>query len=331
MHVVIAHNAPTPSRYADLGEQAAVDGVLESVAAVASALRLAEHRVDTMALTPSLECAVATVLAERADVVFNLFEGFDGQPASEWRFAQALERAVPCTGASSATLRLCLDKGAAKERFERAGIPTAPWQVLSSAEADRCSLHLPVIVKPLSEDASHGLSDASIVTNKAALAERIARVEHYYAGPALVEEFLPGREFNVAVLGSHSPRVLPPSEMVYASGAGAPRILSFASKWDEHHPDYAAISVRCPAEADADTMAEIAGLALCTHAAVGSPAYLRVDLRQDTEGRLSVIEANPNPDIAPSAGFALQARAGGLSYEQMVSAIVAQVVGGVRG
>ncbi len=329
MNVLIAHNAPTPSRYTTLGEQAAVEGVLESAEAVAHALRAAGHRVETLALTPPLEAAVATVLSSRPDVVFNLFEGFEGQPKTEWRFARAVESALPCTGASSATLRLCLDKGAAKERFAQAGIPTARWQVLSAGDAARCTLALPVIVKPLNEDASHGLSEASIVTERAALTERIGWVEAHYGSPALVEEFLPGREFNLAVLGTCAPRVLPPTEMVYAGGPRSPRILTFAAKWDEHHPDFAAIGVRCPAEVDADLLAEVRGLALSVHETVGAPAYLRVDLRQDAEGRLCVIEANPNPDIAPSAGFALQATAGGLSYADLVGAILANARVGV--
>ena len=323
MHIALVYNAPLPSRYHALGEGEAVTGVLEAVEAVRVALCSWGHTVALVGLRPPLHLAADTLSRLRADLVFNLFEGFEGRPETEGEMAKALALlGRPCTGASAETLALSLDKGKTKGALKAHGVPTPPWALLHSNETAHCVLEYPLIVKPSREDASHGLSDHSVVGDPEALARQVRWVEKHYGRPVLVERFLPGREFNATVLGGPTPRVLPPSEFVYAEATPGPQIMTYAAKWRPEDPSYRAVTIRCPAQVSQALAQEIQALALAAHQAVGAPPYARVDLRCDSMGRPYVLEVKPNPDLSPGAGVALQARVAGLEYKDLIKAII---------
>ena len=150
MRIALLYNEPLPSRYDSLGENVAVSSVLESVAAVKEVLQSAGHQVTLHGLRPPLADATARVRGLKADLVFNLFEGFDGRPETEIRLARELELAgVPFTGSSSAVLGQCQDKARTKELLAQCGIPTAEYQLLDSTSLGDLRVTLPVIVKPL--------------------------------------------------------------------------------------------------------------------------------------------------------------------------------------
>ncbi|MCI0438375.1 MAG: hypothetical protein L0177_04505 [Chloroflexi bacterium] len=327
MRIVLLYNAPQQSRYDTLGEGAAVSGVMDSVQAIGEALTARGHAVSLLGLEPPMSRAIISVSDIDADVVFNLFEGFQGRPDTEAAVAEVLEaRNRPFTGASSATLALCLDKSRAKRRLMERGVPTASFQLLDSENIQQFSLGFPVIVKPLGEDASHGITQASVVSDAEALKKQVAFVQENYGKPALVETFLTGREFNVSVLGGATPRVLPPSEIVYSEDMPGPKILSYAAKWEPEAPVYKASTPVCPAPVSEEVRREIERLALAVHEAVGSPPYARADLRADSSGNLYVLEANPNPDLCPGMGMALQASVGGMEYSDLIEAILGMAV-----
>ncbi|MSQ41064.1 MAG: ATP-grasp domain-containing protein [Dehalococcoidia bacterium] len=323
MHIALVYNAPLPSRYHALGEGEAVAGVMEAVEAVRGALCSWGHTVALVGLRPPLRHAVDSLSRLRADLVFNLFEGFDGLPETEGEIAKALGLlGYPFTGASAATLALSLDKGRTKRALEAQGVPTPPWKLLSSDEVTLCVLEYPVIVKPSKEDASHGLTAQSVVGDPQALARQVRWLEEKYGGPALVERFLPGREFSATVLGGPTSRVLAPAEVVYAEATPGPKIMTYAAKWLPEAPAYRAVTIQCPAQTPPALAQEVQSLALAAHRAVGAPPYARVDLRCDDVGSLYVLEINPNPDLSPEAGVALQARVAGLEYKDLIKAIV---------
>jgi D-alanine-D-alanine ligase len=137
-----------------------------------------------------------------------------------------------------------------------------------------------------------------------------------------VEEFVDGREFNITVLGTNEPKAMPVSEIVYSLPPETPRILSFSAKWDPQSIYFERTKAVCPAEIDLELREHIVQTALLTFRLLGSRGYARVDFRLDTEGHLKVIEINPNPDISPDAGAALQARAAGMTYNQFIEQIV---------
>jgi D-alanine-D-alanine ligase len=283
----------------------------------------AGHTVAVHGLVPPLSTAQSVLGQLQADLVFNLFEGFDGQPETEWMLARGLEsRGFTFTGASSNVLALCQDKGKTKRLLVSRGLPTPDYQLLCSERLEDFHLSLPVIVKPTREDASHGLSCLSVVQNLNALEQQVISIQRQYGGPVLVESFIPGREFNIGVLGGPAPRALPVSEIVYSPHLLAPRILTFAAKWSPEDPAYQSSLPQCPAQVAINLQRKLEQLALAAYVAVGSPPYARVDLRCDEQEQPYILEVNPNPDLSPEAGLALQARAAGLSYREVINTIV---------
>lgn len=323
MRITLVYNEPAPSHYYAKGEDLAVTSVMDSVKAVEASLTARGHTVDRLGLKPPWEQVVAALRQVEADLVFNLFEGFDGRSETEWMLVRELEALeLTFTGASSEALALCLNKAHAKERLAREGVATAQYQLLDSGIVAGFNLPFPVIVKPVKEDASHGLTSRSVVYDAQALAEQVRYVEAEYGAPVLVEQFLPGREFTVSILGGRHPRVFPPSEMQYAPDMPGPAILSYAAKWSPNDPAYQATALVCGAELPEDLVREICEVALAGYRAVVSPAYARVDLRGDAQGTLHVLEINPNPDLWPDAGMGLQTKADGVDYGDLVQMIV---------
>lgn len=321
--VAIIYNQPGPCRYSAIGEEKAMLGVLDEVAAVHKALVKLGYPVTLVPLLTPLEQARAKLETLEADLVFNLFEGFDGAPETEALVADVLsEQGIPYTGCPGIALALSLDKAKTKALLKASGIDTPSYQVLSSQTLSMFQLGYPCIVKPCGEDASHGLSEKSVVNNFASLKERVTLVNTFFGGKALVEEFVEGRELNATVLGSRELTVLPISEIVYSLPPPMPRVLTFAAKWEPDSVYFQCTKAVCPAKIEEDEIQRIAKTAKAVFRLVGCRGYARVDMRLDTKGRLHVLEVNPNPDISPDSGAARQAEAAGMTYEQFIEQIV---------
>jgi D-alanine-D-alanine ligase len=317
--VTIVYNEPLPSRYDAAGEAKAVTGVLDAVAAVHQALLETGCQVNRVPLAPPFKSTTGKLGSLDTDLVFNLFEGFCGQPGTEALVAEYLEGSgMPFTGCPAAALGLCLDKAKVKVLLQAAGVPTPDFQLLNPETLHTFQLGYPCIVKPRCEDASHGINESSVASDSTSLLRQVKLVSGSY-GNALVEEFIDGREFNATVLGG---MVLPVSEIVYSLPKDMPEILTFAAKWEEDSPYYRGTRVVCPAEITAEEQAGISKLALAAFRLLDCRGYARVDMRMDRGGRLNVIEVNPNPDISPDAGAARQARADGMSYTGFIDEIV---------
>ncbi len=322
MKVAITYNSPVPSRYHEMGEQKAVLGVLDEVIGVENALAELGRTCFRVPLEPPLEQAKKRLAGIKADLVFNLFEGFDGAPETEAAIAGYLaELKLPFTGCPTAALALALDKAKTKETLLGAGIRTPGYAVMTPAGPGDFKLTFPCIVKPVGEDASHGLSEESVVSDLAALARQVERVSRLFGGRALVEEFIDGREFNATVLGGRELDVLPIAEIVYTTPPGKPRILTFGSKWEEGDTYFHSTNARCPAEVDDGLRGEIVQTTQTAFRLVVRRGYARIDMRLDGAGRVNVLEVNPNPDISPSAGAARQARAAGMTYPDFIARI----------
>jgi D-alanine-D-alanine ligase len=318
--VAVVYNEPVKSRYDQRGERAAVSGVLEAVAAVEDALLKLGYGVVRVSLVPPLLRARERLAVLRADLVFNLFEGFAGHPETEADIAEMLAALkVPFTGCPAAALKLALDKARTKALLKGAGIKTPDFQLLRPETLSSFRMSYPCIVKPRREDASHGLSAQNVVSDFVSLEKQVTAVSHYYGGQALVEHFIEGREFNATVLGG---TVLPVSEIDYSLPEGTPRLLTFDAKWQPDSEYFKGTRVVCPARIEESEREEIARTALTVFGLLGCRGYARVDMRRDGAGRLNVIEANPNPDISPGSGAVRQAEAAGLTYPQFIARIV---------
>lgn len=327
MKIAIVFNEPKPDRYDELGEGIAVASVLEEVNPVCRALRKLGHSTIKVPLSPPLEQVKNTIKALEADLVFNLFEGFDGLPETEAAVASILEESgIPYTGNPPSALALGLDKARAKQILQSGGIRTPRYQVLRPDDINLFDLNYPCIVKPAREDASHGLSEESVVNDFEQLRIQVQRVSLAFRGDALVEEFLEGREFNATVIGNGHPIVLPIAEMIYYLPPDLPRLLTFAAKWYKETPYYKGTKAKCPAHISDEAIGLISNTAASAFSLIGCRGYARVDMRLDDDGIPNVLEINPNPDISPGYGVARQARAAGIAYDQFIEQILAMAL-----
>jgi len=321
--IAIIYNAPSPDLYTDPVEKKASLAILDGVEAIHQALIESGYHTVRLPLLPPLDSAKESLKGLDADLVFNLFEGFDGYPETEAAVVNFLsELGLNYTGCTGSALSLGLDKAKTKSRLEAIGIDTPRYQLLGTKTISLFHLNYPCMVKPCAEDGSNGISQESVVNDFASLEKQVTALDRRFGRRALVEEFVDGREFNITVLGTSEPKALPVSEIVYSLPPDIPRILSFAAKWDPQSIYFKHTKAVCPAEIDNELRERIAKTALLAFRLLGSRGYARVDFRLNAEEQLKVIEVNPNPDISPDAGAALQAQAAGITYNQFIERIV---------
>jgi len=321
--IAIIYNAPNPDLYSTTVEKKASLAILDGVEAIHQALTESGYPVARLPLLPPLESAKESLKGLETDLVFNLFEGFDGCPETEATVANFLsELGLTYTGCSGSALSLGLDKVKTKARLSAIGIDTPRYQLLGPSTLSLFHLDYPCIVKPYAEDGSNGISEESVVHDLASLGKQVTTISQNFGRRALVEEFVDGREFNITVLGTNAPKALPPSEIVYSLPSEIPRILTFSAKWDPQSIYFEHTKAVCPAEIDIELRERITQAALLVFRLLDSHGYARIDFRLDAEEQLKVIELNPNPDISPDAGAALQAQAAGMTYNQFIEQIV---------
>jgi D-alanine-D-alanine ligase len=321
--IAIIYNQPEQDRYSTMGEQKAVLGVLVEVKAVHDGLNKLGYSVERVALSPPLEQVRAKLQDLKADVVFNLFEGFAGSPETEAAVASMLaECGFAFTGCPTEALALALDKPKSKEILQLNGLATPRFQVLNPETTRDFQLKLPCIVKPAGEDASHGITSLSVVRDLEALETQVTRVSQSYNSRALVEEYVDGREFNVTVMGNENPIVLPISEIVYKLPEGLPRILTFEAKWEPQSVYFKGSAPVCPAAIGERLREGISSSAARAFSLLGCRGYARVDFRVGADDIPQIIEVNPNPDLSPGYGAAMQAKTAGMSYAKLVDRIV---------
>ena len=304
-------------------------GVLEESQIIAEAIRQDGHDVLVFSVDDDIHRLITFLDTENPDLVFNLCEAVLGKASLEMAIAGIYELYdVPYTGSQAIALGISLNKGLAKAIFKANDIPTPAFAIVDEEEFIPSDLNLayPVIVKPLREDASIGIDNNSICSDEASLEKRIAFIHKEFKQPALVEEYIDGREINVAVLANENGvfETLPISEIMFDTmPEGNPRIVSYEAKWVEESPLYQTTIPKCPAELDAVTAERAKMLALQSASVVGLSDYGRIDMRlRETDNALFVLEANPNPDISRDAGFMRAASVKGLSHTETINAIV---------
>jgi D-alanine-D-alanine ligase len=286
---------------------------------VYEALKSAGYWVTLLPLGKNLFEFFERIKREEIDVVINLCEGYLNQSRFEPSIAAVYEMLdLPFTGNDSLALAICQDKFKTKAILRALGLPTPHGQLVSSPE-EKINLPFPLIVKPACEDASVGINLNSVVDNEEALRLRIEEIVKKYQQPALVEEFIDGREFNVALLGIEGQGVqaLPVSEIDFSSlPENTPRICCYEAKWFEDHELYQATPPVCPARINDRLRRKLQSLAVAAFKAMGCRDYARVDLRLSSRGEPYILEVNPNPDISLNAGYARALRAASLPYHK---------------
>ena len=291
----------------------------ETIAALRGALESLGHEVVELEARPELMSALPNA---KLDLVFNIAEGFRGRNREAQIPAMLELFGVPYTGSDPATLAVTLDKGLAKRLIRQAGLNTPDFAVLTRADAPLPdTFTFPLLVKPNAEGSSKGIGRTSVVHDEAGLRAQVKALLAAGTPSVLVEAFLPGREFTVALLGDHdAPRLLPPMEIVFSPEAGPTPVYSFEHKLETDR----SVHYQVPAEVSDELLAAIQEAALGAFLALGCRDVARIDLRLDAAGAVHFIECNPLPGITPGySDLCKIASAEGLSYPDLIAAIIA--------
>ncbi len=270
--------------------------------------------------------AYARLQALRPDLVFNISEGFGGDHRESHAAVLCEILGLACTGSDALTLGLCLDKARAKEIMAAHGIPTPAFRIVAGADSRRAlsTCPLPAVVKPLREGSSIGIRNDSLVTRRRDLARRVRAVLRAYRQPALVEAFLPGREFTVGALGNAPEyELLPIAEINHrALPTDANPIYGYEAKWLWDDPAHPLPLLVCPARIPSSLATAIRRLVRRSLHAFRVRDWCRVDLRLDAAGRPQLLELNPLPGILPdpreNSALPAAARAAGYSYDRLI-------------
>ncbi len=255
-------------------------------------------------------------------IIFNWCEGLPGLEHSEWLVAKRLEMlGFTFTGADSETLALAQDKFRVKVLLDQAGIPTPAWRIYHDAEP--CAWdRFPAIVKPMNEHCSAGITPDSVVLNPLDLENRVQFILETYNQPAMVEDFIDGREFHVSVWGNEKLTVLPAAEMDFSFFTDIKdRLCTYDSKFIPGSDHYEKIETLLPAPlSDEETLA-LEKVCCDAYRTLGCRDYARMDIRL-RDNVFYVLDVNPNADISSEASMACAAEIAGVSYAQMGSLFV---------
>lgn len=301
---------------------------------VARALLQKGHQVRLFGFRDNLDQLTAGLRAEPADVVFNLSERFRGQSALDYTVGAVLDMLnMPFTGASSEGLILARDKALTKKVLAYDGIRIPHFMVCRhGAKVQRPSdLRFPLIVKPLDEDASVGIAQASVVRDDDALKERVAFIHEKFDTDAIVEEFIAGRELYIGVMGNDPPVPLPPIEMVFSNDSTVEsRIATFKAKWSVKYREGRGIQNEIAKNLSDEVRQRLAEVAVRAYQAAGLRDYGRIDVRLAHDDAIYVVEANPNPYLADGEDLAWAAEEGGHLYPDFIEKIAEMALARAR-
>jgi D-alanine-D-alanine ligase len=295
----------------------------EDVSDVYEALKEAGHAPIYLRIDGSRESLVELAQSE-TDLIFNLVESFGGDDSNDFRVAGLLELlGRRFTGAGSQGLYLAQDKALAKKIFAFHGIHTPYFATVFRGRLDHAhDIHFPVIVKPQREDGSIGIHFGAVCSTIKELMERIDYIHAEFDSPALIEEYIEGRELYVGVLGNEKPEALPVVELDLSKlPKGTPKIAGAEVKWEEDTEAYKTTKPFFPDDLDEETTQRVQATAVQAYQALQLRDYGRIDFRLAPDGTLHVLEVNPNPYLLPSAELAMSAKQAGRSYRELISEI----------
>ncbi len=280
------------------------------------------HEVVDLEATPELPALLANT---PVDIVFNIAEGFRGRNR-EAQVPALLELLdIPYTGSDPATLSLALDKALAKKIVRQAGIPTPNFQLMTTGKErlDKQFEKWPLMVKPVAEGSSKGVLKKSVCNTEAELREVVREMVTKYQQPALVEEFIGGREFTVGLLGERRPKVLAPMEIVFLDKTDKTPIYKFEDKLEENDR----IKYEVPAKLDAKQLDTLKSAARVAFMALGARDVARLDFRMDDKGRFYFLECNPLPGLTPGwSDLVLIAQGEGMDYRTLIGEILSGAI-----
>lgn len=255
-------------------------------------------------------------------IVFNWSEGIPGKPNSYAMVAEILENmGFVFTGANSQALQFSQDKRQVKKRLDNYQIPTPVWQIYETVHSNGWK-HYPAIVKPALEHCSYGITPEALVWSMDELKQRVQFVLDTFNQPALVEEFIDGREFHVTVIGNGQLKALPAAEMDFSAfSRPEQRLCSYDAKFEPTSNAYNLIELKLPAPLSAEQQKNLEAVSLAAYMGTDCRDYARLDIRMRDE-TFYVLDVNPNADFSPDTSTALAAEIVGISYPQLGSLMV---------
>ena len=295
----------------------------EDVQEVYEALKKTGHSPIYMRLDGTRESMLELAQSE-SDLIFNLVESFGGDDSQDTNVAGYLELlGRRFTGAGSSGLFLAQDKALAKKIFTFHGIHTPYFTTVYRGRLEHShDIEFPVIVKPAREDGSIGIHFGAVCGSIKELMERIDYIHAEFDTPALIEEFIEGRELYVGVLGNGKPEALPVVELDLSKlPEGTPKIAGAEVKWEEDTEAYKQTKPFFPDDLSDEVVTKLQDTAIQAFQALQLRDYGRIDFRLATDGTVHVLEVNPNPYLLPTAEFSMAAKKSGRSYADLIGEI----------
>ena len=322
--LVLVHKHLVPPDHASASEAEQAEWKTEYD--VVTALQKLGHEVKPLGLQDDLSVARRAIQDWEPDIIFNLLEAFDNIVMFDHNIVSFLEMLrMPYTGSNARGLMLARDKSLSKKLMAYHRIPMPEFAVIRRGQTVRISKRLPfpLIVKSLTEEASLGISQASVVDSDEKLKERVEFIHEHIGTDALVEQFIEGRELYVGVMGNQRLRVFPIWEMQFTKMPnGVHHIATERVKWSVKYQEKHGIQTSELKDVPEDHCQRIQHLCRRVYRALELSGYARIDLRMDKDGKAYVLEANPNPQIARGEDFAESAKRAGLSYEALLQRII---------
>jgi len=326
MKIGITYNAK-PLTFSAKEDSSAEYDDISTISAIEKSIQSAGY--ETVLIEANKEFPVR-LMQEKLDFVFNIAEGLHGESRESHVPAMLEHFGIPYSGSGTRVLAITLHKANTKQVLEYHEIPSPKFQIVQNRnyELDR-ELQFPMIVKPNNEGSSRGITNESLVDNPTDLRKRVLRILRNYQQPALIEEYLEGREFTVSLLGNHPHvRVLPIVEIDFSDlPPGIHHMDSYEVKWHYDSPENPVVKVICPAKFDDPCLEKkIKETAKRTYHALDCLDFCRIDMRLDQNNVPNVIEVNAIPGLIPdpeeNSRFPKACYAAGMSYEEMILAIL---------
>jgi len=275
--------------------------------------------------------ALSKLHASRPDIVFNIAEGLRGECRESQIPVLCEMLGLPYTGSGPLTQAITLDKARTKEILSFYRIPNPEFQIFKDpASPLREGLSFPIIVKPIAEGSSKGITNDCLVRNEAELRAKLRHLLLAYKQPVIAEEFLEGREFTAALIGNGSPEVLPIVEVCFDDVPdGMNKFDSYEMKWIYDDPSsgkHIENMVKCPAEISRELESRIKKVCLDAYHALGCRDFCRMDVRLDSKGEPNILEVNTLPGLIPdpreNSRFPKSCYAAGMTYGQIIGRIL---------
>jgi D-alanine-D-alanine ligase len=315
---------PTPID-ADLSEEMKTEE-WQTEANVMAALSELGHIPEHLAIFDDVDLVRQKMESFQPDVLFNLVEQFKNNPGFDQNIVSLLEmQGVPFTGCGSTGMILCKHKGISKKILGHHGILTPNFVVIPRGQriGGPRQLKFPILLKPVKEEASYGISRASFVQNDEQFRERVAFIHEKHKSDAIAEEYIEGREIYVSIIGNTRLTVFPMRELMFKEvPPNEPRIATYKAKWDEKYRKRWGLEGQFAENLDPALIKEIEKMCKDIYRLLTIDGYARIDLRVTADNKAYFIEANPNPHLAADEDFAQSALKAGLNYPQLIQAII---------